>query len=170
MMNNTLNVNISDPTWEELISGIEEKSQKIFDEVLSQLKPDFLEGKKEVFANLQLGNDEEVHQLNLEFREIDKATNILTFANIDDDDFENYIEKSAEIELGDMIISSQTMLKESKEQEISLINHYTHILIHGILHLLGYDHIIPEDATEMESLEIELLKSFNIANPYEEEK
>ena len=170
MSNNILNINISDPVWEELIPSIEKKSQEIFDMVINRIDMEFLSGKEEIFANLQLSNDTEIHKLNLEFRDIDKPTNILSFANIDDEDFDYYIEKSKEIELGDMIIAHETMVKESAEQEVPLFNHYTHILIHGVLHLLGYDHIRQEDAAEMEDLEIELLKNFNIENPYEEEK
>ena len=75
---------------------------------------------------------------------------------------------SSEIELGDIIIALNTMLGQSKEQGLSLHDHYAHILVHGILHLLGYDHVKAEDAKEMENEEIKLLKLFNIDDPYKE--
>jgi probable rRNA maturation factor len=167
MNNIILNVNISEIAWAEQNPDIEEISQKIFKFVMANVDPVWLKNK-DLAANLQLSNDNEVKQLNSEFRNIDKATNILSFANIDDEEFDSYLKRNTAIELGDMIIALEMMQTQSLEQDISFYDHYCHILIHGILHLLGYDHIETKDAVEMEDLEIELLKKLNIDNPYEE--
>lgn len=170
MIKTKLNIDIAEDGWLEKLPEVEKLSEDIFAEVISELKPEWLEGKKEVNINLSLSDDEEIRQLNFEFRQLDKPTNVLSFANIDDEEFDAYLKRNEEIELGDIIIALQTMVEQSAEQEISLHDHYCHILIHGFLHLLGYDHIEEEEAKEMECEEINLLKKMNIDNPYDESK
>lgn len=168
MIKTQLNIDIADDNWLKELPEVEKLSAEVFDKVVSTLQPDWLNNKKNVIINLSLNNDEEIRQLNAEFRQLDKPTNVLSFANIDDEEFEAYLVRNDEIELGDIIIALETMINQSKDQELSLHDHYCHILIHGILHLLGYDHMEAEEAKEMESEEIILLKLFNIDNPYEE--
>lgn len=170
MTDTTINIDIAEEGWLHELPDVEKLSADIFSRVISELSPEWLRGKKEVICNLALSNDDEIRQLNAEFRQTDKPTNVLSFANIDDEEFDAYLKRNDEIELGDIIIALQTMMLQSEDQEISLRDHYCHILIHGILHLLGYDHIEAEEAKEMESEEIRLLKLFDIANPYEENK
>jgi len=168
MIKTQLNVDIADDRWLKELPEVEKFSADIFDKVISELSPKWLDGKNSVIINLSLNNDEEIRQLNAEFRQLDKPTNVLSFANLDDEEFEAYLARNDEIELGDIIVAFETMLDQSKDQELSLHDHYCHILIHGILHLLGYDHMEAEEAKEMESEEIKLLELFNIKNPYEE--
>ena len=68
--------------------------------------------------------------------------------------------------LGDIVMSIDTLMREAKEQKKSLENHYVHLLCHGVLHLLGFDHIDDDEANEMEFFEIEILRRLKIANPY----
>lgn len=168
MIKTQLNVDIADDRWLKELPEVEKFSADIFDKVISELSPEWLDGKNSVIINLSLNNDEEIRQLNSEFRQMDKPTNVLSFANLDDEEFEAYLARNTEIELGDIIIALETMLNQSKDQDMSLHDHYCHILIHGILHLLGYDHMEAEEAKEMEGEEIKLLKLFDIENPYEE--
>ena len=168
MIKTQLNVDIADDRWLNELPEAEKFSAEIFDKIISTLSPKWLNEKKSVIINLSLNNDEEIRQLNAEFRQMDKPTNVLSFANLDDEEFEAYLIRNDEIELGDIIVAFETMLDQSKDQELSLHDHYCHILIHGILHLLGYDHMEAEEAKEMESEEIKLLELFNIKNPYEE--
>lgn len=168
MIKTQLNVDIADDRWLKELPEAEKFSAEIFDKIISTLSPKWLNEKKSVIINLSLNNDEEIRQLNAEFRQLDKPTNVLSFANLDDEEFEAYLARNDEIELGDIIVAFETMLDQSKDQELSLHDHYCHILIHGILHLLGYDHMEAEEAKEMESEEIKLLELFNIKNPYEE--
>ncbi|MDR0967574.1 MAG: apolipoprotein N-acyltransferase [Rickettsiales bacterium] len=102
--------------------------------------------------SLVLTNDTEIQKLNREYRGLDKSTNVLSFETGDPE------------LLGDIFISYDTTMRESGKSEF--INHTTHLIIHGILHLLGYDHIDDKDADKMEALEIKILKKLKIKNPY----
>lgn len=167
-MKTTINLTLGDENWNSRMPDAAALSAAVFEKVIAELKPGFLDGKSEVCINLELGNDEEIRCLNREFRQIDKPTNILSFANLDDDDFFETLPQTEEVELGDIIIALETMENQSLEQEIGFNDHYVHILIHGILHLLGYDHIEEAERLEMEALETRLLHGFGIADPYEE--
>lgn len=168
-MQTTLNINIADKRWSDRLPQCEEVSPFAFQKVIEHLSPKILAAKSEVSINLELSSDAEIQVLNREFRNMDKPTNVLSFANVDDDDFYNQLPQMSEVELGDIIIALETIEKESSELEISLSDHYHHILVHGILHLLGYDHIEEDERLEMEALETSLLADFGIANPYEEQ-
>ena len=100
---------------------------------------------------------------------MDKPTNVLSFANLDFENFSADNEPFDEIELGDIIVAYETMVREAQEQEVTLFAHFCHLLVHGFLHLSGYDHIDPDDAANMENLEKEILQILGIANPYEGE-
>ena len=105
-------------------------------------------------VSIVLTNDDEIHKLNREYRKIDRATNVLSF-ELDDD-----------ILLGDIYISLDTVMSEAASEHISVADHTAHMVVHGVLHLMGYDHIRVRDAKKMESREVEILKSLNIKNPY----
>jgi len=128
----------------------------------------FLPRTMPVSMNLCLSNDEKVHKLNKEFRNMDKPTNVLSFARIDDDAFFDEVENADVAELGDIIISLDTLEREAKIENISFEDHYAHLLLHGILHLCGFDHTEDEEAEYMESVEIAILKKMNIENPYKD--
>ena len=104
----------------------------------------------------------ESQQLNKDYRGKDKPTNVLSFP------FENPpgLEQNLPI-LGDLVICAEVVAKEAEEQNKSLMSHWAHMIVHGSLHLLGYDHIKESEAEQMESLEIEILKKLSISNPYE---
>lgn len=168
-----LNIEIEEEGWQKALPSLQELSEKIVDTVLSYVKEhediDFLKTDKPICINLALSNDENIHHLNAEFRHMDKPTNVLSFANIDDEHFEEEIKATPQIELGDIMIALETMQREAQEKNISLHDHYCHLFTHGILHLLGFDHMEDDEAEYMESFEIAILAQMNIANPYEEE-
>lgn len=105
-------------------------------------------------AALALADDAMLHDLNRRFRGKDKATNVLSFPS-GEEEF-----------LGDIAISLQTVVREAAEQDKKPGDHALHMLVHGLLHLLGYDHDTDEDAEEMESLERRVLENLGIADPY----
>ncbi len=105
-------------------------------------------------ASLVLTNDTEIKELNNEYRGLNKPTNVLSFETGD-----------SEL-LGDIYISYDTAMRESGAEEF--VAHVTHLVIHGILHLLGHDHIKDSEAEIMEALEIKVLKKLGIKNPYGE--
>ncbi|MCJ8323823.1 MAG: rRNA maturation RNase YbeY [Rhizobiales bacterium] len=114
---------------------------------------------------LMLCDDAKIQELNQQFRQKDQATNVLSFpAQIDDYDelFDN-----AEVYLGDIAMAFESLQQEALSQNKPIAEHFSHLLIHSILHLLGYDHIIATDAEHMESLEIKLLAMLDIENPYD---
>lgn len=170
--NSNLNLIIDTPQWNEALPSVEEISSTVMELTLSYVKEkeniDFLELGKPICFNLSLSDDASVQKLNAEFRQLDKPTNVLSFANIDDETFENIITDSEIIELGDIIIALETMQREASAKKISLHNHFCHLLTHGILHLLGFDHQDDDEAEYMEDFEINILRKMNINNPYEE--
>lgn len=102
---------------------------------------------------------EESQQLNLQYRQKDKPTNVLSFP------FE--VPEGIELDLlGDLVICADIVAQEALEQNKAIKDHWAHLVIHGCLHLLGFDHIEDSDAEEMESLEVSLLSQLNINDPY----
>ena len=109
----------------------------------------------------------ESQQLNLQYREKDKPTNVLSFPS---DIPEEVLSMLDALPLGDLVICIPVVLQEAVEQKKTAQEHFAHLLVHGVLHLLGYDHeTSDEDAEEMEGLEVEILAKLNIANPYQEQ-
>ena len=109
--------------------------------------------------NLSFISSEEMQELNKEFRGIDKDTNVLSFENQD-------ISREHTKVLGDIAICYPYVVNEAIVSEKDLDSHISHMFIHGILHILGYDHANESEADNMESKEIEFLSKFNIINPY----
>lgn len=106
----------------------------------------------------------ESHELNLQYRGKDKPTNVLSFPS---DIPEEILDMLDARPLGDLVICIPVVLQEAEEQQKTPINHFTHLLVHGVLHLLSYDHELGDnEAEEMESLEIEILAKLGINNPY----
>ena len=130
--------------------------QRWLDAVLPKFQP-----QSEV--TIRIVDEEESHHLNLTYRGKDKPTNVLSFP----------FEAPPEVELpllGDLIICRQVVEQEAIEQQKSAEEHWAHMVVHGCLHLLGYDHIEDDEAEEMESLETEILAELGYADPYLAEK
>jgi probable rRNA maturation factor len=108
---------------------------------------------------IRIVDEAESQQLNSDYRGKDKPTNVLSFP------FEAPPGFPAEI-LGDLAICAAVVEQEASEQNKELNHHWAHMVVHGVLHLLGFDHINDEDAEEMESLERELLAQIQIPDPY----
>jgi probable rRNA maturation factor len=110
--------------------------------------------------SIRLVDEAESAELNGQYRGKDYPTNVLSFP------FDAPVALSPRL-LGDLVICVQVVEKEAKEQDKLPAHHWAHMVVHGCLHLLGYDHIEDEEAEEMEALEIKLLASLDIANPYD---
>ena len=116
---------------------------------------------------VRLTHDAEVHRLNRDFRGKDKPTNVLSFPQVQDDLLESLANSDdGEILLGDIVLARETCMREAEEKGVSVVDHATHLIIHGTLHLVGYDHMDDASATAMEALEVKALASLGIANPY----
>ena len=114
---------------------------------------------------IRLVDEQESHGLNLQYRGKDKATNVLSFPS---DLPEAVLDSLPREPLGDIIICVPVLLAEAQQQSKTAEAHWAHLTIHGMLHLLGFDHIDDEEAEEMEGLEIEALHNLAYANPYSE--
>ncbi|MHC5306427.1 rRNA maturation RNase YbeY [Bartonella sp. LJL80] len=111
--------------------------------------------------SLVFTNDDEIRRINAEWRRIDKATNVLSFPA-----FPVKAGDKAGPMLGDIIVACETVTREADEENKRFEDHLSHLLVHGLLHLMGYDHENDEDAEQMEQLEREILHSLAIADPY----
>ncbi len=107
---------------------------------------------------LRIVDAEEGQILNRDYRGKDYATNVLTFAYTEDSD--------AEVTQADIILCTDVLEKEAKEQKKTVLEHAQHLVVHGVLHAQGYDHEGDEEAEEMEALEIEILEGLGLKNPY----
>lgn len=122
-------------------------------------------GKKSTELTIRLVDTDEIMQLNHTYRKQNKPTNVLAFpANLPDN-----ISLDAHL-LGDIIICPDVVYEECKQLHKSIESHFALMVIHGVLHLLGYDHINDNDAEIMQAKEINLLKEIGFANPYLEEQ
>jgi probable rRNA maturation factor len=108
---------------------------------------------------VRIVDESEGLELNQTWRQKNYPTNVLSFP------FDAPPEVDIPL-LGDIVICAPIVFKEAIEQQKSVINHFAHLTIHGVLHLLGYDHFEDFQAEEMEALEIEILSNLNITNPY----
>jgi probable rRNA maturation factor len=117
--------------------------------------------------SISLSSNDEVQALNAQWRGKDKPTNVLSFPMLEADELGALANTDdGEVLLGDMILAHGVCAAEAEEKGIPLTDHVTHLIIHGTLHLLGYDHIDDAQAEHMEALEVKALASLGLANPY----
>jgi probable rRNA maturation factor len=116
---------------------------------------------------IRLTSDNEVHALNRQYRDKDKPTNVLSFPMYAPEELLTLEdERLPEIMLGDIVLARETCLREAADKDLPVATHATHLIIHGVLHLLGYDHIDDEDAENMEALERRIMADLGHDDPY----
>ena len=133
--------------------SLEEKLNKALSYIFKE------EGITDSSINLKILTDEDIKELNKKFRNKNTTTNVLSFSNED-------ISKSITGNLGDIAISYEFVKRESKEHKKNFDDHMIHMLVHGVYHILGFDHENDEMADIMEIKEAKLLKKLDIKNPY----
>ncbi|MBO9516600.1 MAG: rRNA maturation RNase YbeY [Porphyrobacter sp.] len=156
-----LEIDIEEPwpagQWEALASRAAEAAASVAPEL----------DNERLSASLLFTSDTEIHELNREWRQRDKPTNVLSFPMLEREDLLDLAPKGPPELLGDIALSHETCAREAKEKGVSLEAHASHLIVHGLLHLAGYDHeISPADADAMEALEIKALAICGIADPY----
>jgi probable rRNA maturation factor len=151
----------SSSAWDELArrAAVAAIAESAFPELAASPRP--------VEISVRLASDDEVRALNSEWRGKDKATNVLSFPMAEADDFANANVLGPELLLGDIILARGVCQAEAAEKGVTVESHATHLLVHGTLHLLGYDHHDDSEAADMEAREVRALARLGIANPYE---
>ncbi|MBL4646892.1 MAG: rRNA maturation RNase YbeY [Hyphomicrobiales bacterium] len=117
-----------------------------------------------VQASVLLANDSRVQTLNRDYRNQDKPTNVLSFESGETE----ADPETGRLYLGDIAISFETVQREADEAGKTLLDHLSHMVVHGTLHLCGFDHLNDDEAEEMETLETAILETLGISNPYAE--
>jgi probable rRNA maturation factor len=112
-------------------------------------------------VSVVLGTDALVRDLNRDWRQQDKPTNVLSFPSPAPP-----VDTPGELFIGDVVLAEETILREASEQAISPCDHFFHLVLHGLLHLLGFDHETPAEADSMEALETRVLAGLGVADPY----
>ncbi|HTH18269.1 MAG TPA: rRNA maturation RNase YbeY [Magnetospirillum sp.] len=163
-MNETvIAVSVDEPAWVQAVADAEEVVERLALAALAGADCDLGDDPLEI--SVVLADDATVHGLNRDWRGKDKPTNVLSFAALDDDEAPRV--PGAPLLLGDVILAFETCRAEADELGKPLRDHLSHLVVHGVLHLLGYDHEEDEaEAEEMEALETAILAGQGIADPY----
>lgn len=162
-----IDIVFEDPRWDAAgLTGLaDEAAQAVMDHL--RLTPPFGDAFQ---ISLLACDDARIAALNGDFRDKPSATNVLSWPSEDRaaEDAGGSPIPPEDPELGDIAIAYETCLREAGAQGKEFSHHVRHLLVHGVLHLLGYDHIDDKDAALMEGLEVEILGKMNISNPYED--
>jgi probable rRNA maturation factor len=151
----------SSRSWVELVRGAAEAA------IAESAFPQLAASPRHVEISVLLTDDDTVRELNAEYREKDKPTNVLSFPMTDPNDLRDTKVDGPELLLGDIVLARGVCEAEAMQKGVSVDDHATHLIVHGTLHLLGYDHDDDDEASEMEAREIRALARLGIPNPYE---
>jgi len=155
----TISLIIDDDNWRALLPRARSLAVKSVTAALAHEKW----AKKNVVINVTLASDAMVKKLNRDWRGKDKPTNVLSFP-VEEPGMP--VPRGRARMLGDIILARQTLVREAKSEGKKLAHHYQHLLVHGTLHLLGYDHLVDDEAEEMEAREVKILAKLGVPDPY----
>ena len=121
-----------------------------------------------VEVSVRLTSDDEVHTLNRQYRGKDKPTNVLSFPMVQPDLIDTVSQNTddGELLLGDIVLAHGVCEREAAERDVAVEAHLSHLIVHGTLHLLGYDHLTDDEGDAMEAIERDALADLGIADPY----
>ncbi|MEO3434853.1 rRNA maturation RNase YbeY [Inquilinus sp. CAU 1745] len=158
-----LAVTVEDDRWREMLG--EDAEGLVTPFVIAALEAGDA-AEEEVEIGIAFADDERVRVLNRDYRGKDKPTNVLSFALTEGE--ETPAPMGGPVMLGDLVLARETVLREAAEQGKAPRDHAVHLIVHGVLHLLGYDHLTDADALLMERTEAAVLARFGLADPYAE--
>lgn len=160
-----LSLEIASVYWER-VPGLKTRLKAAAAETLAFL-PDSLAlaAEKSEFVVL-LTTDHRVHTLNRDYRGYDKVTNVLSFPSFEAKELPMVAKMEDELHVGDIAIAYRYSVAEARREKKVFLDHATHLMIHGILHLFGYDHITTAKARVMEKMEKDIMASLGLPNPY----
>jgi probable rRNA maturation factor len=157
----------ADEEWDSSISW-EPLVRKAVEAAIAQSAfPDLASSGRPIELSVRLTDDEQVRILNAHWRGKDKPTNVLSFPMAEAYELNDESFAVRELLLGDIVIAHGVCRDEAADKGISIADHATHLIVHGTLHLLGYDHQSDADAADMEAREVRALERLGITNPYE---
>ena len=157
----------ADPDWDS--SNWDDVARKAATSAIAESAfPQLASGARSVELGVRLTSDDAVRALNAQWRGKDRPTNVLSFPMAEADDLEDASADGPELMLGDIVLAHDVCAAEAADKAISIEAHASHLLVHGTLHLLGYDHGDDEAASDMEAREVRALARLGIANPYED--
>lgn len=170
MISLTLHLDIAHAKWKRAFSKMEDKIERAAGAAFVDAKKPRAFNGRNFEMNILLTDDKMIKALNHDYRGMNKPTNVLSFPQFDlrrlrADAFAHHPSPSP-IPLGDIVLAWETLNRECKEQKKTLENHAVHLVVHGTLHLLGYDHMKAKDAKTMEKLECDILESMGYPDPY----
>jgi probable rRNA maturation factor len=152
----------SSSSWEELVRNAAEAA------IAESAFPSLAKAERPVEISVRLTGDEEVRALNAQWRGKDRPTNVLSFPMAETADLQQANVAGPELLLGDVILARGVCQAEAVDKGVSFEEHAAHLLVHGTLHLLGYDHHDDREAADMEQREVRALARLGIGNPYED--
>ena len=130
--------------------------------------PALATGSRTVELSVRLTSDAQVHALNMQWRGKDRPTNVLSFPLADAEELAETEADGPELMLGDIVLARGVCLSEAAEKQVPVEHHASHLLVHGTLHLLGYDHHDDNEDADMEAREVRALARLGISDPYAE--
>jgi len=151
--------------WTAKLPDVEERCRQVAAITLGAAAATVDLPSERLEVSVLLTDDSQVQELNRDYRQQDKPTNVLSFAALDED---SPLPPDGPILLGDVIVAFQTTEREAVEEGKSFADHFSHLVVHGVLHLLGYDHLEDDEAEEMESLERSILGALGVPDPYKD--
>ena len=155
----------ADPDWDS--SNWQELAERSAAAAIAESAfPGLAAGPRGVELSMRLASDDEVRTLNKQWRGKDKPTNVLSFPMAEASEFKGAGEPGPELMLGDIILARGVCAAEAAAKAIPFDRHAAHLMVHGTLHLLGYDHQDDAAATDMEARETRALARLGIADPY----
>ena len=162
-----IEITLQEPEWTALIPDYDEVVHHLTSLTLQHAIETDLKYPLEL--SVVLANDTFIQTLNRTHRDQDKPTNVLAFPNLENPQLTLLADAVPPFpsNLGDVVLALETCKAEAFAQDKSLQHHFSHLLIHGLLHLLGFDHLTDKQANAMESLEMEILQDLGIKNPYD---
>ena len=148
--------------WDTLVRAAAESA------IAESRFPKLATGTRTVELSVRLTSDDQVHALNMQWRGKDRPTNVLSFPLADADELQAADADGPELMLGDIVLARGVCVEEAAEKQVPVEHHASHLLIHGTLHLLGYDHHDDNEAADMEAREVRALARLGISDPYAE--
>ena len=159
----------ADPEWDSNTRWDELAHSAVTAAIAESAFPQLVEGSRAVEISLRLAGDDEVRLLNAQWRGKDKATNVLSFPMAEGAELAGATGDGPELMLGDIIMAHGVCEAEAEAKSVPIERHAAHLMVHGTLHLLGYDHEDEVQAADMEAREVRALARIGIADPYRQE-